>query len=521
MRPLRETIRLITLAIRVASRDLRAQSSGFVWYALALGLGMGAMMAISSFRDHMADAYRARAKALLGADLAIRTRRALSETARSVLAQVPGRFADEVQFRTMAWFPESERARFVQVRAIGPGYPFFGAIETEPPDAAHTLHEGPHALVEENALIQSGGGIGSRVRVGSREFIVSGILRRAPGESPSEALIAPRIYIAHDRTGETGLLQPGSIVSYRRYFALPSGSDPEAWADRLRNELAAERPEVETAASRARALLGASDPIARYLGLVGFAALLLGSAGSAAAARLYLTRRIQTLAMIKCIGAPVGFAEAVFVAQILALCATGVLAGVFLSLVVLPAISTWMQGVLAVEVNASLRPGAVAEAGAAGAIFCMGFAALPLDSVRRLSPAQALRHGFELAPIRASAPARFITALGLAAAAALFTVWQTGSWARGLGIASAAAAGCIALGLVARALRVGARSLSGRLKWTAARHALAGMDRPYSSAGLLMIVLGAGSALLALLLVAEHSLRRVLSVYREPDQPTI
>lgn len=508
-------------AFRLAILDLRAQRGGFHLYALALALGIGAMIAVSSFRDSVADAFEGRSKELLGADLSIRTRRALSDSARAILASAPGRAADEWQFRTMAWFPETERARFVQVRAIEPGYPFFGKIDTDPPDAANTLHQGAFALVEENALVQADAQIGSRIRIGSKDFTIVGKLLRAPGESPSEALIAPRVYIPFSSVEQTGLLQPGSVVSFRRYLRLSDGVDGEALADQLRRQLAEERAEIETAASRARALLGSVDSIARYLGLVGFVGLLLGAIGAAAAGRLYVAQRLPVAAMLKCIGAPTGFNEVTFLAQIGALGAAGALFGLGTAAVALPLVSAWMRDLLATEIQASLSLPAVLWGISIGFLFAVGWAALPLIDLRRVTPADALRRFSTDERPRRFDRFRLFAMVVLFLAVGAVAVLQTQQWKHGLAFAIGTGAAFAVIGLVARLLRVGARALASRISLSAARHALAGMDRPENPTGILMAAIGLGVCLVSALLVAERSIRYTLSVYREPDQPTL
>lgn len=505
----------------MAWRDLKAQPMGFRLYALALGLGIGAMIAVSSFRDSMGTALDQQARTLLGADLSVRARRGFTERADDFLARIPGARADEVQFRTMAWFPATEAARFVQVRAIEAAYPFFGSLDTDPPSAARAFHEDAFALVEENALIQSGAQIGDRVRLGAREFIVAGKLLRAPGESPSEAFIAPRVYIPLRFVPDTGLVQPGSIVSYRRYFQLAADQDAEQWSRQIKRALSEDRLEVETADSRKQSLLGAVDPLARYLGLVGFIGLLLGCVGVSGAVHLYITRRLPHVAMLRCLGAPRGFCEAVFLAQVLALAAVGAIMGAAIAAAALPVLSTWMRGFLAADVSTALSPAAVGMGVAAGLLFSAGFAALPLLAVRQIAPARALSR-FSSEPANGwRDPVRMGVIALLLAAVTGFAVLQTGNAKHGAAIVFGLVLIFSALLLTACLLRAAARSVAARLRWLPARHGVSGLYRPDNQTGMMLAAIGLGACLLAALHVAERSLRGTLSVYREPDQPTL
>lgn len=505
----------------LALRDLRAQPLGFRLYALALGLGIGEMVAVTSFRDSVETALDRQSRTLLGADLAVRARRPFGEATRAALARVPGAAADEIGFRTMAWFPASGQARFVHVRALDGAFPFYGVLETEPPDAALRFQDEALALVEENALIQAGASVGDRMRLGAREFTIAGRLLRAPGESPSEAFIAPRVYIPLRFVPETGLVQEGSVVSYRRYFRLDEGASPAEWADTLAREAPEARLEVETAATRKRALLGSVDQLARYLDLVGFVGLLLGCVGVAGAVHVYVARRLPVVAMLRCLGASAGFCAGVFAIQVLLLALVGALLGVGLASGVLPLVAAWMRDFIAGDVRAALNPRAISSGVGMGLLFSLGFAALPLLAVRRVPPALALnRFAGELDPIWRD-PARWLALAVLVAAVTIFTLFHSEKWTHGVGLVGALGAAYLLLAWVGRLLRAAARFVAARTRWLALRHGIAGLYRPNNQTGMMLAAIGLGAFLLAALHVAERSLRAQLSAYRAPDQPTL
>ena len=56
----------------------------------------------------------------------------------------------------MSTFPKTGGSRLTQVRAIVGDYPFYGHIETDPPQAARDFAAGKGALVEESLLLQYG-----------------------------------------------------------------------------------------------------------------------------------------------------------------------------------------------------------------------------------------------------------------------------------------------------------------------------------------------------------------------------
>lgn len=504
----------------MAFRDLRAQPLGFRLYALALALGMGGMMAVASFRTSLATSMDLQARSLLGADLAVRARRAFTDGAERYLGRIAAERADELSFRTMAQFPSREATRFMQVRALEGAFPFYGTLDTEPVDAARRFQDGPFALVEGNALTQIGAEVGDPVRVGRREFVIVGRLLRAPGESPSEAFIAPRIYIPLKYVAETGLLQPGSVVSYRRYFRLADSASAAGWAERIKQDLPGDRLEVETVDTRKRALLGNVDQFSRYLGLLGFAGLLMGCIGVAGAMHSYVARRIPMVAMLRCLGASRAFCAALFLLQVLALALVGVLCGAAGAAAVLPLVAGALKSFIAAEVMVALTPAALLAGAGAGLVFSVGFAALPLLAVWRVTPAQALSSF--VGQTRAwRDPLRWGLCAMLVAAVFGFSIQQAGSWPRGAGLAAGFLAAFSLLLALAWVLRGLARRIAAWIPWLPVRHGVAGLYRPGNQTATLLAAIGLGAFLLTVLHIAETSLRAQLSVYRAPDQPSL
>lgn len=511
---------LLRFILHLAARDLRAQPEGFRLYVLALALGVGAMVAVTSFRDGLARAVDEQARQLLGADLAIRSRRPLSDSAGQRLARVPGEAAREVTFRTMVYFPDHGQTRFVQVRALDGAYPFYGRFDTDPAEATTAFPDGRYALVEENVLIQAGAKPGDRVNVGQQSFTIIGHLRRAPGESPAEAFIAPRLYIPRRYVEETGLLQPGAVATHRAYFKLPETVDAEALAASLRRELAEDRVEVETAESRKNNVINSAGRLSRYLGLVGFAALLLGCAGTAGAVQVYVRRRLDAVAVLRCLGAPGWTGLLVVLVQVLVLALAGVAAGVLLAAGAQWALAGLLRQVLPVTVPIGLSGPALVQGTLAGVLATLSFAALPLLALRRVPPMRALGPRAAQDPGRRD-PAVWVVRAAVALLVTAYACLQTGNVVQGAGLALGFGAAAAGLAALAAGLRRLARQVVRRLGHPAWRQGVASLYRPGHQTNLLIATLGLGVFLVAIVQIGERALLHKLSVYRSPDQSTL
>ena len=122
----------MTFIWRNALREIRNNRSFSIFYSLNLTLGLIGFVSVDSFRHSIDERIVAESKELLGADLAIRARREITdEELASVRSALPSGTEEikVVDFFSMAAGP-SGRSRLVKIIAFQPGYPYYGSIQT-------------------------------------------------------------------------------------------------------------------------------------------------------------------------------------------------------------------------------------------------------------------------------------------------------------------------------------------------------------------------------------------------------
>jgi len=125
--------------LKLAWREGRASRRRLALLVAAVAVGVAALVAINSFTANLRDSIRDQARALLGADLALSTAGPFSPRAEEIIRVIAAagggrgaRVARVTSFGAMAYVARTSGARLVQVWAVGPGYPFYGSIETVP-----------------------------------------------------------------------------------------------------------------------------------------------------------------------------------------------------------------------------------------------------------------------------------------------------------------------------------------------------------------------------------------------------
>ena len=127
----------IRFVFRMAARELRASWRRLLVLTGAVAVGVAALVAINAFSDNLRLSVKDQARSLLGADLAMISRRPFPAVAEAVLDTISrgGAVARVSQFAAMAYVPRTAGTQLVQVTAAEPGYPFYGEIRTDPATA--------------------------------------------------------------------------------------------------------------------------------------------------------------------------------------------------------------------------------------------------------------------------------------------------------------------------------------------------------------------------------------------------
>ena len=363
----------------MAWRDSRASRRRLALFSVSISLGIAALVAIGSLGRNLEAAIQAQAKSLLGADLVVTSRQPPTPEIEAFLNTLGGDRANETSFSTM--LVVGNGTRLINARAIDGEFPFYGVLETEPPDAAARLREGGGVLIEEGVLFQFGLRPGDSVQLGSRTFELLGALRRVPGDSIAFATLAPRVYLRAADLPSTGLIRSGSLARYRFHFRLPRDVDADALAERLGPELRGLRLETDTVSRRQEDLGNSLKNLYRFLNLVALVALLLGAVGIASALHAHLQQKLPHAAILRCLGAPIPATFAIYLAQGLLLGAFGAAVGSALGAGVAAELPRVLQRFVPFEFAAAFDwRGAL---GGAALGFGCAFALLPLLAVRR------------------------------------------------------------------------------------------------------------------------------------------
>jgi putative ABC transport system permease protein len=489
----------------MAWRDSRASRRKLLFFSCSIVLGIAALTAVGSLGSNLERAIEEQAKSLLGADLVIGSRQPFGAEEDTLFREIGGEQSREVTFSSMIFFTSGKGTRLVQVRAIEGGFPFYGALETEPPAAAEDFRRTGGALVEESLLTQFDAKVGDEIRLGTLKTRIVGRLKKVPGETVAFASIAPRVYIAMSEVPRSGLLREGSLARYRVSFKLPPGIDAEKLAKQLKPRLDQNRLSHNTVAERKRDLGRSMDNLYSYLNLVGFIALLLGGVGVASAIHVHVKQKLGTVAVLRCLGGSVWQTFAVYLAQGMALGLFGAVLGAALGVAIQVALPKVLADFIPFAFEFHTSWWAVARAMGVGFGICLLFALLPLLAVRRVSPLAAIRVSSGSQKARRD-PLRWLVAACLGCGVLAFALAQGRDWRTGLSFAGGLGVVFALLAATAKGLMVATRRFAPASLPFTLRQGLANLYRPNNRTSLLLLSLGLGTFLMVSLFLVQQTL---------------
>lgn len=406
----------------------------------------------------------------------------------------------------------------MQVRGIDGEYPFYGKVETRPADGWERLREEGGVLLEPAMLDQFGVEVGDEVELGGIRLKILGVVDKPAPRGNRFSGFSPEAYVRLSDIERSGLLGKNSMASYEVHFEIPIGPPSGRLKDMVRAKFPDSPWRLETPEDRRENLGDALDNFQQFLGLIALASLALGAIGVAGAVHAHVTRRIPTIAILRCLGCPGHLAFGIYLAQTLALGLFGALLGAGLGIGMQMGLIQAFGDELPISVSPSPEWKIVAQMTATGFAVCCGFALLPLMKIRDISPAVTLRSGGGLK----GGFLRSLPVYGLLAGLLVMVAHANDpSWKRSLAMVGGMVVAFLSLVAVARGLMVVTRRVVGKGWPYLVRQGVSNLHRPGNQTLLFLLSLGLGTFLLVTVLSAGKLLNDRLSIQQSGESPNL
>ena len=523
--PRKKSLKNLSRALlSLAWRESRTARRRLLLYMSSISLGVAALVASDSFAANVTASVREQSRALLGGDVGFGARGGnFTPRADSLLDSIRTtgvRLARMTTFASMGLVERSGGTRLVQVRAVTPEYPFYGTVTTSPAGRWADLHSGQNALVDQSLLVSLDARVGDTLSLGYAKFAIIGALVSVPGDPGISATIGPRVFIPAEHLEATKLLGFGSRADYDAFAKLPEDVDPAVWLAPLRPKLEKARVRARTVVENEVNLTESIDQMSDFLGVVGLVALLLGGIGVASGVHAFVARKIDTVAMLRCLGATSRQVLIIYVLQAAAMGLVGAAVGAALGVAIQFALPVTVRDFLPVDVQVSLAPTAILVGLTLGVWVAMAFALRPLLALRNVSPLQALRRDLDHAPFLGGWRdwPRVVVNVALAGSVILLAATRSPSVKSALWMSAGIAGVLLVLLLSATFLSAVARRIL-RARWPyVVRQGVANLYRPANQTRAVVLSLGFGAFLITTLFLVQANLLRQFNLTTEASR---
>ena len=384
-------------------QDLRSKE--LRWLLAALVISVSALTSVSFLADRMHRAFEFDARQLLASDLLIVADQPISQSLIERAQQMDLETAQTTVFPSMA--SSTKQSKLASVKAVSVNYPLRGSLAIHPlgDDFAKEVLQkhGPTAgtvwvepAILRNLQIQ----VGDKLRLGDREFQITGVLVKELDRGAGFMNFAPRVMMSLGDLPSTGLIGKGSRVTYRLLLA---GTDKtiatyREWVDQTIQSQNLRGIRIETLENVQPMMRKTLERAEQFLSLIALLTAMISAVAIALSARRYAVGQADVCATWKCFGAS---RSLILKKQWTTMLSLGVLSAVLGSLVgyFTQEILTRVLGNLLIASlpMPSLLP--ILWSTAFTWVLLFAFAGPPLLSLSSVSPMRLIRKEFEFANV--------------------------------------------------------------------------------------------------------------------------
>ncbi|MGD9731586.1 MAG: ABC transporter permease, partial [Desulfamplus sp.] len=443
--------------LKMAFKEIKRNRGFSLFFILNLSIGLVGFIALNSFNNSLQSYFKDNLKEILTADIVVTSPRELNDTEIKLIDEALG--SDKQESRQISFFSmisSSDVSKLANIIAVDKAFPLYGAIISENgdfkqsgsnisnqdisttlnPPSSLSLNQGrAKAWISRGISIAMNINIGSALKIGDKEFVISDIVTPPPDASVSSIELAPKIYIGLEQAQETGLLKFGSRISFKRFYKFDSGVDVKAKTVLLRgniNKLFNDSPIISVYDSEDvnQNLNRIFGYFTGYMGLIGVVALFLAGIGTAYLFRGYLNAKIKEIAILMSLGAKRFDAYMLFMFQVISLGTVSTIFSVMLSFFILPLFPEVLQGLIPPNFRAAADIKSIFSAFIPGIFGSIIFCLPVFVRIHTLKPVMLLQGGYNLAPIK-SYTANILSFIPAISTFWLLSVGQTKSFERG------------------------------------------------------------------------------------------
>ncbi len=410
----------LPLIIRLVLREQRNGLKGFYVFIACVALGVAVITGVGALADALRTSFERQGEALLGGDVTLARPHRPAEGFEHDWLWQQGRISEVATMRAMARRLDGTEQALVEVKGVDDAYPLVGSVAlSDGVSLSDAIRRQPGAAIDRVLLERLGLKVGDSISLGTIEVPIKATIDTEPDKITDRLTIGPRVFVSLDTLHRTGLIEPGSLVTWRYALKLPDsaakGNDALAsFTQSVKRALPEGGFTVRDRRDPSPQISRSLERLRQFLTLVGLTALLVGGVGVANAVATYIDRRRKVIAAFKSLGATSGMIFGVHLVQVLFIATIGIAVGTVLGFLIPIGLTSMLGDALPIKADLTVSVRSLATAAAYGLLVSLVFTLWPLGRAEQIRAGVLFRD--EVAPERVFPRWRII---GLTLAAAL------------------------------------------------------------------------------------------------------
>ena len=519
-----------TQLISLMLAESRGAWKRMFFFILCIAVGVGAVMTVKSFSNMVQETIQGQSKGLLAADIVIKGSWEQGEndiTYQKKILPIGTQFLFLKELHGMAQFknpdsPEKSGSLITELKSIplvGAQYPFYGEFKSDPNRPLQELLSRNGAVVEPSFLIKTGLSLGDGFSLGKTKLKITGIVLSEPDRISRAFSIGPRLFISRASLDKADLIQPGSRIKHRTLIKLPNTIELEKALELLEHGLPDETISIRTYKDVQSSLSSSIDRMGQYLGALGVIALLMGGIGVAMIVRTFMAQKLDTLAIMNCLGASSRTLFNVYLLQSLLMGLAGSLLGVALGFFLTYLLPSKMEGLINYQLDPVFYWTPSLQSLLLGVSTTLLFCLWPLLRAVRTRPLRLFRRNFEEEELTSgSFKDRWLAGLTVSIGLASMICWQAESVIRGLVFLTALVIS-IAVFMLASVLLLKLLKMLPQSGSLARKYGISNLKRPNNQAVSIITCLGMGIMLILTVRLVQMDTLAMLNKNTEMKPP--
>jgi putative ABC transport system permease protein len=512
--------------------EFRGAWRRFIFFIICIAIGVGAVMTIKSLANILSNAVNRESKSLLAADIALQGSWEQTAKDREFQKQALPPETDFLfikELHGMARYPKAGNsdgknsgALIVELKSIPlapPHYPLYGELKTAPAQTIGDSLADHGAIVEPSFLMRTHLKVGDSFSLGKTQVRITATVLAEPDRISRAFSIGPRVFVSQATLDSAQLILPGSRVKHRTLIRLPESMPPDTAVDILKAGLEDKSLRFRSYKDMQSSLTDSIERMGQYLGALGVIALIMGGIGVAMIIRTFMAQKLDTIAILNCMGASSRTILKIYLSQALLLGLIGSVLGVSLGYTALYLLPEKLAGLLNLEFQPGFYWLPAAQSLCLGLLTTLLFCAWPLIQAVRTRPLRLFRRNFAEEEIsQGSRRERWTAGLTMVAGLALIVFWQAESVKRGAIFLFALIIATLILRAVASSLLKFLRKIPPAQSMTR-RYGLANLCRPNNQAASIITCLGLGIMLVLTVRLVQMDMLAMLKSNTEINPP--